>query len=55
MKSSFVPVITVSLLLSCFTVRADVVKLKDGGARFKASFWAATPARSISSIPAEGR
>ena len=32
MKSSFVPVVTVSLLLSCFTLRADVVKLKDGRA-----------------------
>ena len=32
MKLSFVPVITVSLLLSCFTLRADVVKLKDGRA-----------------------
>ena len=32
MKSPFVPVITVSLMLSCFTLRADVIKLKDGRA-----------------------
>ena len=30
MKSSLVPVVTVSLLLSSFTLRADVVRLKDG-------------------------